>query len=205
MIDKLLALAAVEQQGWLQNAAPVSIPALVADVAGQLRTTARGHGVDLAIGDVAAGAEVTGDPFLLRQALHNLVDNAIAFSPAGTCVEISARNADGAVVIVVGDRGPGVPAYARERVFERFYSLPRPGSGLRSWDWDSRSLPKSRPCIAARSGWSIARAEVPSRSCRSPAADRALHGRFTVRTSTPHVAAAGLLPNPLWSRSCACR
>lgn len=132
MIDKLLALAAVEQQGWLQNAEPVSIPALVADVAGQLRTTARLHGVDLAIGGVGAGTEVIGDPFLLRQAVHNLVDNAIAFSPAGTCVEISTRSVDSAIVIEVADRGPGIPAYASERVFERFYSLPRPGSGLRS-------------------------------------------------------------------------
>ena len=132
MIDKLLALAAVEQQGWLQNAGPVSIPGLVADVVEHLHTSARQHGVDLVMRDVSAGAEVAGDLFLLHQAVHNLVDNAIAFSPAGACVEISARDTGSAVVITVADRGPGIPAYARERVFERFYSLPRPGTGLRS-------------------------------------------------------------------------
>ena len=47
-------------------------------------------------------------------------------------MEISTRSVDSAIVIEVADRGPGIPAYASERVFERFYSLPRPGSGLRS-------------------------------------------------------------------------
>jgi len=47
-------------------------------------------------------------------------------------VEISARCDNDAIVVQVSDRGPGIPAYAGDRVFERFYSLPRPGSGLRS-------------------------------------------------------------------------
>ena len=132
MIDKLLALAAVEQQGWLQNAERVSIGALVADVGEQLRTTAHSQGVEIALAEVPADMAVIGDPFLLRQAVHNLVDNAIAFSPADNCVEISISSTDGAVAIEVADRGPGIPAYAGDRVFERFYSLPRPNSGLRS-------------------------------------------------------------------------
>jgi two-component system, OmpR family, sensor histidine kinase CreC len=64
--------------------------------------------------------------------VHNLIDNAIAFSPAGSCVEVSVSSAGGTVAIEVADRGPGIPAYASDRVFERFYSLPRPSSGVRS-------------------------------------------------------------------------
>jgi len=132
MIDKLLALAAVEQRGWLQDAEPVAVGALLDDVAGQVRVTAHARGVEVVVAPVAAETEVPGDPFLLRQAVHNLVDNAIAFSAAGGCVEISARNDGSALVIEVADRGPGIPGYASERVFERFYSLPRPDTGVRS-------------------------------------------------------------------------
>ena len=132
MIDKLLALAAVEQQGWLQNAEAVPIAGLLADIAEQVHTSALNQGVDVAVAEVPAGMQVIGDAFLLRQAVHNLVDNAIAFSAVGTTVEISARCDNDAIVVQVSDRGPGIPAYAGDRVFERFYSLPRPGSGLRS-------------------------------------------------------------------------
>ena len=132
MIDKLLALAAVEQRGWLQDAEPVAVGALLDDVAGQVRVTAHARGVEVVVAPVAAETEVPGDPFLLRQAVHNMVDNAIAFSAAGGCVEISARDDGSALVIEVADRGPGIPDYASERVFERFYSLPRPDTGVRS-------------------------------------------------------------------------
>jgi two-component system sensor histidine kinase CreC len=46
-------------------------------------------------------------------------------------VEIEAASADGFAVIHVSDRGPGIPDYALARVFERFYSLPRPDNGQR--------------------------------------------------------------------------
>ena len=69
---------------------------------------------------------------LLRRALGNLLDNALAFSPPDGSVELVVEQADGQVRFIVRDRGPGIPDYAHERVFERFYSLPRPDSGQRS-------------------------------------------------------------------------
>src|SRR5690606_16087621 len=74
-----------------------------------------------------------GDAFLLRQALENLVDNAIVFSPRGGTVSVALRARDGGgVAIEVADEGPGIPEYALGQVFERFYSTPRPGDGGRS-------------------------------------------------------------------------
>lgn len=65
--------------------------------------------------------------------LANLVENACDFSPVGAEVEIAVRPAgQGRARITVADRGAGIPDYARDRVFERFYSLPRPGGGHRS-------------------------------------------------------------------------
>ena len=81
-----------------------------------------------------AGDECTveGDRFLLRRALANLVDNAVDFSPEGGTVRVRLACKDARAVVTVRDEGPGVPVYAREKVFEKFYSLARPGSGKRS-------------------------------------------------------------------------
>jgi two-component system sensor histidine kinase CreC len=132
MIDKLLALSVVEQQGWLQKVEPIAAGALSADVAENLSPAARSNGVELVLQQPDAGLSVSGDVFLLRQALLNMGENAIAFAPSSTAIELSASERDGAVHFTVADRGPGVPDYAAARVFERFYSLSRPRSGERS-------------------------------------------------------------------------
>ncbi len=132
MIDKLLALAAVEQQGWLQRREPVAIATLLQQVTENALPTLGTRDLGMDVAAVSNDAQVMGDIFLLRQALLNLVENAAAFSPAGARIELSAECTDGQVAFSVADRGPGIPDYAGERVFERFYSLPRPGDGQRS-------------------------------------------------------------------------
>ncbi len=69
---------------------------------------------------------VQGDALLLRQALGNLLDNAIGFAPPGSVIRLVPERRGGHAVVTVCDSGPGIPAYAQERLFERFYSLPRP-------------------------------------------------------------------------------
>lgn len=128
-IDKLLALAEVEQHGWLQKRQSLSVDELLeaAREAGEMRAA----GPSLHV-RATPGLRLSGDPFLLRQALGNLLDNAIAFSPSGAEVELVAEAIDDRVQLSVRDRGPGIPDFALERIFERFYSLARPGTGLRS-------------------------------------------------------------------------
>jgi two-component system sensor histidine kinase CreC len=125
MIDKLLALAAVEQRGWLQQRERVAVGAWLDDVARDLQPVLAAQDVALEVVASAPGLMVEGDGFLLRQALRNLVDNAIAFSPPGAPVMLTARRDGDEVQVDVADRGAGIPEYARENVFERFYSLPR--------------------------------------------------------------------------------
>lgn len=129
-IDKLLELAEVEQHGWLRRREPVEL----ADVFGQLReaVAARLSARHLELEIAPTRAVVDGDPFLLRQALDNLLDNAIAFSPDRGRILVSTGIEASNAVIRIADQGPGIPDYAHRRVFERFYSLPRPGTGLRS-------------------------------------------------------------------------
>ncbi|MFY2765239.1 two-component system sensor histidine kinase CreC [Arenimonas sp. MALMAid1274] len=131
MIDRLLALAAVEHRQALDAPERLDVAALLDAVAQDSATRLAERQQTLAI-DAPPRIGVTGDGFLLRQALDNLVDNASAFGPPGSVVELSATVEADHVLLRVRDRGPGVPDFAADRVFERFYSLPRPDGSHRS-------------------------------------------------------------------------
>lgn len=123
LIERLLSLVRVEKQQGLAAPQPVALAPLLAMVQDDCAPALRGRVVAVEADDVV----VQGDPLLLRQAIGNLVDNAASFAPAGSTIVLRAR-ADGAqAVIDVVDSGPGVPGFALDRVFERFYSLARPG------------------------------------------------------------------------------
>ncbi len=66
---------------------------------------------------------VAGDAARLERVLHNLLDNAISFSPAGEPVEIELVRFAAHVEISISDHGPGITGDAREKIFERFHSL----------------------------------------------------------------------------------
>jgi two-component system sensor histidine kinase CreC len=80
------------------------------------------------------GVVVRGERFLVRQALANLLDNAIDFTPRGGGIRIAAAAGmpAGMFAADVFNQGEPIPDYALPRVTERFYSLPRPGSGRKS-------------------------------------------------------------------------
>ena len=125
LIDKLLGLADVEQMRELQDTEAVDLAALTRELlrAGEPRLKLKDIRVVDALGEAAA--VVKGNRFLISQALQNLIDNAVDFSPVGGALTLAiARDARG-VQWSVRDEGPGIPEYARERIFERFYSLPR--------------------------------------------------------------------------------
>jgi two-component system sensor histidine kinase CreC len=131
MVDKLLALAAVEHRQRIEQPRRIEAAALLGEAADALRQRAESGGIELRV-DAPPGIALEGDGFLLRQALVNLLDNALDFAPLGSTIEACVRRDGDQVRFEIADRGPGIPDYARERVFERFYSLPRPDGGSRS-------------------------------------------------------------------------
>jgi two-component system sensor histidine kinase CreC len=131
-IDKLLALAGVEHRQRIERPETVAVRGLVEEVLADAALRASEAGVELQAEMADGLPPVVGDRFLLRQMLGNLVDNAIDFSPQDATVVVRAMRDGASLLLEVADRGAGIPEYATARVFERFYSLPRPRSGARS-------------------------------------------------------------------------
>jgi two-component system sensor histidine kinase CreC len=133
IIDRLLALASLESRKKLDHPAPVPLADLANAVCAQLQPAAEARGLRLELA-CDAKPEVLGESFLLESALHNLLQNAVDFSPDGGVIRVRiASDADGETAsITVEDEGPGIPDYALPRLFERFYSLQRPGNGRKS-------------------------------------------------------------------------
>jgi two-component system sensor histidine kinase CreC len=131
LVERLLELSALEARHGRVEFERVDVTRVVEEVCAQAREGAAQRGISLAPG-AAGRVDVSAERFLLAQAVGNLVQNAVEFSPDGGCVAIEVSVKGGQVAVVVSDRGPGVPVYALERVFDRFYSLPRPDTGRKS-------------------------------------------------------------------------
>ncbi len=127
---KMLDLAAVEQRKHLESAARLDLAALVAGCveAAAARLAQCGLRCETRLD---GRFELSGDAFLLARAVDNLLDNAIDFSPRDGLIRLALVAEQGWATLTLADQGPGIPAYAEARLFERFYSLPRPDGSRR--------------------------------------------------------------------------
>jgi two-component system sensor histidine kinase CreC len=131
VVQQLLQLAAVEKRQGLIDPEPVDTAPLIEVLCEERQWRARQLGMRFDC-DLEQGVKPLAERFLLQQALGNLIDNAIDFSPRDGVIELRSRETEGCWEFTLSDEGPGVPDYALQQVFERFYSLPRPGGGARS-------------------------------------------------------------------------
>jgi two-component system sensor histidine kinase SenX3 len=120
LVTELIALSRLQGAEKLPELTVVDVDAVVAEALGRIRLAAESANIDITTDDVS-GLRMVGDHTLLVTALSNLLDNAVAYSPAGSPVSISRALVDGAVEIAVTDRGIGIAKADQERVFERFY------------------------------------------------------------------------------------
>jgi two-component system sensor histidine kinase CreC len=82
--------------------------------------------------NISANLKLKGDRFLLSRALSNLILNSIEFTPAGGTISINAKIIKNQVCIEVCDTGSGIPEWALPKLFDQFFSLPRPDTKQRS-------------------------------------------------------------------------
>ncbi|WP_296186673.1 two-component system sensor histidine kinase CreC [Pseudomonas sp. UBA1879] len=131
LIERLLNLATVEQRQTLEEPVVVHVVALVDDIlAAQWGRIERKQ---LKIEQlITPGLCITGEPFLLRQALANLLENALDFTPNDGTLRFTAEQEGERVRVSLFNSADAIPDYALPRLSERFYSLPRPDSGRKS-------------------------------------------------------------------------
>jgi two-component system, sensor histidine kinase and response regulator len=118
MITTLLDIAKADEGRLDPVRRPIDLAPLVTSVLEEFDTRAQVAGVRLT--SRIDAATISADPDLFRRVLENLVENAIQHAPEDSEVQLSARAADGGIVVRVRDAGAGVPPEQRERVFERF-------------------------------------------------------------------------------------
>ena len=118
----IIELSRLQAADALTDAEVVSVTQAISSAVDQNRVAAEARGIELAMrGDKKA--EVYGDETLLVIAVHNLISNAIQYSPSGSRVGIGVRTIDGVVEIAVTDQGEGIPEEDLDRVFERFFRV----------------------------------------------------------------------------------
>jgi two-component system sensor histidine kinase CreC len=131
LVDRMLELSELEVRRALPGRTQVEIGPILRTIleAQQPLIEKKALAVEL---DAREELSAPGDAFLLHLALSNLIKNAIEFSPYAGTLRVRCER-DGALLRVsVEDEGPGIPDFARERIFERFYSLERPDTGRKS-------------------------------------------------------------------------
>ncbi|KIU46105.1 MULTISPECIES: two-component system sensor histidine kinase CreC [Pseudomonas] len=131
LIERLLDLAQVEQRQGLEDQQQVPLAALVDEVL--LAQSARIESAGLQVRQrVPASVRLLCEPFLLRQAIGNLLENALDFTPPGGLLVVDLETRGPRLALSLYNQGAAIPDYALGRLSERFYSLPRPGTGRKS-------------------------------------------------------------------------
>lgn len=131
LLERLLHLAALEKQKTLLKREPVNLREVMLRAWDHHSTLAAAKNVRFE-SEIAENLVINGDEWLIELALGNLIQNAIDFSPTGGLLRLQGYRLNQRHVLEISDEGPGIPDYARQRVFERFYSLPRPDTGKKS-------------------------------------------------------------------------
>jgi two-component system sensor histidine kinase TctE len=132
LVNQLLTLARAEPESATRQArSRVDLTRLAREVTAELVPRARQAGIDLGFDDSAErqALEVTGIGLLLREALMNLVDNALRYAGRGSEVTVRLQRQGQRVWLEVLDNGPGIPADQLDAVFERFVRATHEGTG----------------------------------------------------------------------------
>ena len=133
LVGQLLTLARLDPEQALPDGEPLDIRELLESVCAEIAPLALGRDQVMELTVAGDLAPLTGNGSMLAMLFANIVDNAIRYTPNDGHIAINAYQRQSGLCVDVTDDGPGIPAAARERVFERFCRLAdqsKPGTGL---------------------------------------------------------------------------
>jgi signal transduction histidine kinase len=127
----LLDLSQLDAGGLVMRRDRLDVDALAREVAREFGLRADAHGSRLEVRKTERPTRALGDPERVRQIIRILLDNALAHTPEGTKITVSAYSVNRRAELTVSDDGPGIPQRVQGRLFERFYTADSAGgSGL---------------------------------------------------------------------------
>jgi signal transduction histidine kinase len=121
LVERLLELASAEGGAKIVHRERIRLDQFVTSCVGELGILAEYKKQQLSVG--TGECQVDADPVLLRQALQNLIDNAMKYSPLETTIRITVESEGGECRVSVTDQGAGVPAEHRPHLADRFYRV----------------------------------------------------------------------------------
>ncbi len=121
LVENLLDMSRIEGGALKPEKEWYSITALIQDVVGRLHPLLQGREVRTSLPPDLPPVRI--DYLYIDQVLTNLLENATRYTPAGSPIDISAEVKNNSVLVSVADRGPGIPAGERERIFDKFYRV----------------------------------------------------------------------------------
>lgn len=129
--DQLMALANLESRKQLEQREEIDLGPVIRRTVDSKIANAQNHGIEIRM-ELADEVRLRGDETLIELAIANLLQNAIDFSENRSSVSVRLFIEDDDAVIEVTDEGSGLPDFAYERAFDRFFSMPRPRTGHKS-------------------------------------------------------------------------
>ena len=125
LVDRMLSLAKLEGLTELVSTTEFDIMPTISRLAQERSPMVNARQIQLQLPDVAH-CECIGDKVLISQAIANLMDNAIGFCETGGLVELNLEKQDRLIKVTVFNQGEPIPDFALAKLYERFFSLPRP-------------------------------------------------------------------------------
>ena len=131
-IDRLLKLASVEKKQALEKIESINLHHLIKEQIESKTSLLQTKQLKINFNESEESFLMQGELFLVQQAISNLLDNAIDFAMSESTIEIELTKNAKNLFLSIQNQGDSIPVYAKDRLFERFYSLPRPLSGQKS-------------------------------------------------------------------------